>query len=395
VLLAVFLGYLISLRPTTVLAFCLISGFAIVSKLFAITFADGRNFSRKKSIYSATALVSSVLILSRLSYFEIVIGVIILAVYLLYPFCNGRTPFDAMHHALRYVFLFVLGFGSQAFWNETALATLSAIVLFSVVGELLTGLQKESNSTKSTASVLGIKRSLVAIISLVFIASLITSFAMNNLFEFPVQLYGMFVPFYVIPALVLDLFLTVPLLRKLNAKHVDAFHSIRRKEVVAIIVMSLSVLVLFQAGRAGMTVTVNSQDYSFTVHGRTIIAGRNSWDVPWIVFDYENEDNYYYVVFHTDGVLELSERIQGQYRRYVSWCQTTLTPFDWNSFQIALNQTTVTVRLDGKYQLNSSRQLIAETSSIIISGSTPNQKGPLWVAAEYSIAIVNATNSLD
>jgi hypothetical protein len=391
---AVFFGYLISLRPTTILAFFLVSGFAVTSKLFAMIFADGRNSSRKTIVYSMTALASSVLLLTRLSSFEIIMGVLILMLYCLHPICNGRTPFDVIHHALRYTFLFILGYGSQASWNGTALLSLLAIVLFSLVGELLTGLRKASDSIRSTASLLGIKRSLAAIISIIFIASLIASFAMNNLFEFPIQFNGTVVPFYVIPALALDLFLTIPLIRRLNAKHVDAFHSIRRKEATALIVMSLTILVVFQTGRVGTTVTVNSIDYSFNVGIRTIIAGRHSWDVPWIVFDYINEDNYYYVVFHKNGLLELSERIEGQYRRFISSCPTELSPFEWNDFQIILNETTVTVKLDGEYQITSSRQLVAETSSIIISASTPNQDGPLWVACTYSITLINETDAL-
>jgi hypothetical protein len=120
---------------------------------------------------------------------------------------------------------------------------------------------------------------------------------------------------------------------------------------------------------------------------RTFIAGPHSWDVPWIVFDYVNQDNYYYVVFHKDGTLELSQKIDGQLRLYVSWCATPLTPFEWNNFQIDLNATTVTVKLDGKYQLTTTRELAAETSSIIISPTTPNQDGASWIACDYRIAV--------
>jgi hypothetical protein len=270
---------------------------------------------------------------------------------------------------------------------------LLAVVLFSLAGELLAGLRKASDSVRSTVSLLGTKGSLAVIISFIFIASLIASFAVNNVFEFPIQFSGTFVPFYVLPALALDLFLTMPLIRKLNAKYADAFHSMRRKEVPTMIVVSLLILVAFHAERVGTTVTVDARDYSFNVGIRTIIAGRQSWDVPWIVFDYINASNFYYVVFHKDGILELSERIEGQYRRYVSWCPTELTPFEWNDFQIVLNETTVTVKLDGEYQLTSSRQLVAKTSSIIISGSTPNH-GPLWVACTYHITLINETHAL-
>jgi hypothetical protein len=393
VLVTLFLGYLISLRPTISLDFFLVIVFVVTSKLFAMVFAEDRNASKKMRIYSTIALALLILLLTQLPSFEIIIGVLILTLYALYPICDGRAPFDITHHALRYVFLFILGFGSQAFGSETALMTILAIVLFSVAGELFAGLGKGSDSVKSAASLLGIKRSLAAIIPLIFVASLITSFVFNNLFEFPIQIGGTFVPFYAVPALALDLFLTLPLLRKLNAKHVDAFHLMRRKEVAAMLVVLLLILVVFQIGRIGTTVTVNSTNYSFSVGIRTFIAGPHSWDVPWIVFDYVNEDNYYYVVFHKEGTLELSQKIDGQFQRYVSSCATQRTPFEWHDFQIVLNETTVTVKLDGEYQLATSRHLVAEISRIIISPSTPNQNGPIWIACTYHISVINETNA--
>gem|GEM_PF-1114140 len=392
VLVTVFFGYLISLRPTISLAFCLVCVFVVTSKLFAIIFAEDKNPSKKKGIYSAIALALLIPLLIQLSSFELIMGVSILILYALYPICNGRAPFDLIHHALRYVFIFILGYGSQPFWNETALLTILAIVFFSAAGELLAGLGKGKDSIKSAASLLGIKRSLAAIISLIFIASLIAAFAFNSMFEFPIQFGSTLVPFYIIPALAIDLFLTKSLMEKLSEKHVDAFHSMRRKEVAAVVVIAIVILVVFQTGRIATRVTVNSKDYSFDVGIRTIIAGPHSWDVPWIVFDYTNEDNYYYVVFHKDGILELSQKIDGQYQQYISSYATQLTPFGWHDFQIVLNQTTVAVELDGKYQVTAPRQLIAETSSIIISPSIPNPNGPLWIACTYRITLINKTN---
>jgi hypothetical protein len=392
VLLTVFFGYvisfLISLRPTIN---PLVFVFAATSKLFAMMFAEDRNASKKTRICSTIALALLILLLTQLSSFEIIMGVLILMLYSFYPICNGRAPFDVIHHALRYILIFILGYGSQAFWNETALLAILAIVLFSLAGELLAGLGKGRDSIKNAASLLGIKRSLAAITSLIFIASLITSFVFNNLFEFPIQFNETFVPFYIIPALALDLFLTKPLMKKLNEKHADAFHLIRRKEVTAMVVMSLLILVVFQTGRIGTTAAVNSRDYSFDVGIRTLIAGAHSWDVPWIVFDYVNEDNYYYVVFHKDGLLELSQKMDGQYRGYISFCATQLTPFQWHDFQIVLNETTVAVTLDGEYQVTTSRHLVAETSSIIISPSTPNPEG-IWIACMCRITLINETN---
>jgi hypothetical protein len=379
VLLTVFFGCLVSARPTIS---PLVFVFAGASKLFAVMFAEDRNASKKTRIYSAIALASLFPLLVGLSSFEIIMGVLILMLYFLYPLGNGRAPFDVIHHALRYILIFILGYGSQAFCNETALLAILAIALFSLAGELLAGLGKSRDSGKSAALLLGIKRSLIAIVSLVFIASLLASLVLNDLFEFPIQINETFIPFYIVPALALDLFLTMPLMKALNEKHVDAFHLMRRKEVIAMVIMALLILVVFQTGRISTGVAVSSRNYSFDVGIRTFIAGAYGWDVPWIVFDYVNEDNYYYVVFHKDGILELSQKMDGQYRYYESSLQTQQTPFQWHNFHIVLNETTVAVRLDGEYQVSTTRHPVADTSSIIISPSCGR-----WIACTYRISI--------
>jgi hypothetical protein len=311
-----------------------------------------------------------------------IIGVLILVLYSLYPLVDGRAPFDVVHHVLRYVFLFALGFGSQAFFGETALLAILAIALFSVAGELLAGLRKNVNG-RSAASLLGVKRSLIVIVSSIFIASLMAVFVLNALFEFPIDINGAFVPFYIVPVLAVDVFLTMHLMKLLGTRGVDPFNLMRRKELVVLLLASLSILVLFQTGSVSPVVAVKSRDYSFDVGIRTFISGPNSWDVPWIVFDWVNEDNYYYVVFHKDGVLELSQKMNGQTTVYVSSVKTPLTPFEWNSFHIVLNETTVAVRLDGEYQVATTRHFLSDPSSTI---SIVHPTG-FWITCTYSITI--------
>jgi len=379
----VFFGYLISSK-LAISPFVFV--FVVMSKLFSMMFAEDRDASKKTRIYSTIALGSLIPLLTVLTPFEIVIGILILIVYSIYPICSGKAPFDAMHHATRYILIFILGYGSLRLFNATALLAMLAIVLFSFAGELLAGLGKKNDSRKSIASFLGIKKSLTAIIFLIFIASLIASFVLNYLFEFPIQINRTFIPFYIIPALATDLYLAKSLMKAHSEKRVDAFHLIRKKEVIVIGVVLLLIFVTFQTGRVSTEMAVTSRNFSFDVHIRTIIAGTYSWDVPWIVFDYTNEDNYYYVVFHTDGVLELSQKIDGQYLRYVSSVKTQLTPFQWNTFHIVLNETTVTVRLDGEYQVTTPRRLEADTSNVIISPTMPAHSG-IWIACIYTINI--------
>jgi hypothetical protein len=384
VLLTVFAGYLISAfisARSTIDP--LVFVFAATSKLFAVMFTENRDGSKKTRIYSTIALASLFPLLIGLTNLEITMGILILMLYSLYPLVNGKAPFDAMHHILRYVFIFVIGYGSQAFFNETALSAILAIVLFSLAGELLAGLRKNSGNTRNAASILGSRRSSAVIVFSIFTASLAAAFVFNDLFEFPIQINEMSIPFYVIPALVMDVFLTAPLMKALlHGKRVDPFHVMRRRELMAVLIGSVAILAVLPTGRTSTMLPVSSRDYSFDVGIRTYIAGPHGWDVPWIVFDYVNESNYYYVVFHKDGFLELSQKVDGQTLYYESSLKTQLTPFQWHNFHILLNETTITVRLDGEYEVSTTRNSVSDTSSIIVSPSTG-----FWTACTYDIKV--------
>jgi len=379
----VFAGYLISASTSArPIIDPLVLVFVGTSKLFTIAFTENENTSKKTRIYLTLALASLFPLLIGLTAFEVIIGVLILMLYSVYPIVIGKAPFDVMHHVLRYVFIFVLGYGSLAFFTEAGLLVVLAVALFSLAGELLVGLRRNCGTSKEAASLLGIKRSLIVIVSSIFIASLMTAFVFNDLFEFPIQISEMSIPFYIVPALAIDLFLMMPLMKALNGKCPDPFRLMRRRELIVVLAISLSILILFQMGRIGTEMEANSRNYSFDVGIRTFIAGRNSWDVPWIVFDYVNENNYYYIVFHKDGILELSQKTNGQTRYYESSLKTQLTPFQYHTLHIILNETTVIVRLDEEYQVSTTRQAVSGPSSIIVSRPTG-----FWITCIYSINI--------
>ncbi len=383
VLVAVLAGYLISSSVTArSIINPLVFVFVGTSKLFMTAFTEDGNTSKKTRTYLAIALASLLPLLTGLAPFELTMGVLILMLYALYPFVDGKAPFDAVHHVLRYVLIFVLGYGSLTLLNRTASLAILTIVLFSLAGELLVGLRKKCSVSKESVSSSEIKRSMILVISSIFIASLMSAFLVNDLFEFPLQINGMFVPFYIVPALAIDLFLMMPFVNVLNGRFLDPFRSMRGRELVVILIVSLSILILFQTGRTDTEVQVNSRNYSFDVGIRTFIAGQNSWDVPWIIFDYVNEDNYYYIVFHKDGVLELSQKTNGQIRYYESSLETQLSPFEHHDFHILLNETSVMVRLDDEYQVAAARQAISSPTCIMISHPTG-----FWIACIHSINI--------
>ena len=386
VLLTVFMGYLISASTSTrPMIAPLIFVFVGASKLFTIAFTENKETSHKSRIYLTIALASLLPILIGLTSFEIIVGVLILMLYFLYPLVDGKAPFDVMHHVLRYFFIFTLGYGSQAFQNEIAVLAILAIAFFSVAGELAAGLKKNSRVVKNTASLLGIKGSLIVTASSILIASLVSAFAINGLAEFPIQINQTSIPFYVMPALAIDLFLMMPLMKILTGKCPDPCQLMRRRELVVILMIAISVLVLLQTVRISTEVQVDSRNYSFDVGIRTFIAGANSWDVPWILFDYLNENNYYILVFQKDGILELSQKIDGETIYFESFLKTQLTPFQYHNFHIVLNDTTLVIRLDQEYSMSATRNLEPtprSRESIMISRPTG-----FWITFTYTMNV--------
>jgi hypothetical protein len=354
--------------------------FVAVSKLITIAFTENEKACKKRRIYLAIALALLLPLLLGLTTFEFVVGALILVIYSVYPLVDGKAPLDILHHVLRYFLIFMLGYGSEAFLNKTTLLAISAVALFSIAGELAAGVKKDNSAKRSTASLLGTNISLTVIVSSIPIATIMATFVLNDLVEFPIQISGISFPVYVVPALALDVFLMTPLTKVLTGKCPDPCNLMRRRELIAIFMISLSVLVLFQTGRISTEVKVNSRDYSFDVSIRTFIAGPNTWDVPWIVFDYVNDDNYYYLVLHKDGFLEISKKIDGKISYYESSVKTQSTPFQCHNFHILLNETNVLVTLDGEHSLSTTRHSASGPFSILISRPTG-----FWITFTYSI----------
>lgn len=374
VLLTVFLGYALSFKP---ISHPFVFLFAVASKLYAIVFEEDIEASKKVRIYQITVLILSILFITKLSLLSELTGILILILYTVYPFLKAKAPFDLLHHILRYVLLFILGYDGINFNNQMAQLALSAVVFSAVMGELLEGLRGDKINKKSTASLLGIRKSLIVVIFLAFAVSFAFSYILNYLFEFPVQISNIFIPFYMMLAPIPTLFLMKPLIETGKGKKTDTHFLIKKVEIAAIIMTLLLILVVLHTGRVETDIIVGSRNYNFDVEIKTIIAGTNTWEVPWILFDYVDQDNYYYVLLHKNGMLELSQVIDGQRETYIASIKTPSTAFQWHNFRINPNNTTITVALDGKYQLTAPRNSTGTVFRIKISSSIP---GHFWLA---------------
>ena len=372
VLLVAFIGYLISLRETGLTAILL---FAAASKLFSVIFGEDAEASKRTRICSAVPLSVSIIFLCKLSQFQLIAGISILTVYACYPLMEGKAPFDVLHHALRYALLFLLAYNTASLNDALASLALLVIALFSAAGELISGLPNKTKN-RGTASLLGIRRSSIAAALLILIASLVSAYAFNIMYEFPIQVGNMSIPFYTLPALLIAYILVRPLIKAANGGRADLPYSFRKKEAMTLAIMSITVLAVLWGGATNVDTAVNSRDYSLDVEIRTIIAGKNSWDLPWILFDYRNQSNYRYLLLHKDGTLELSQVVNGQRETHIASLKTTLNPFQQHSFHITLNETAIVIALDGEYQMSAPRHQSDSTSRIKISSRTPC----LWLA---------------
>ena len=99
-----------------------------------------------------------------------------------------------------------------------------------------------------------------------------------------------------------SLFITQPV--SIGKSH-HAPISVRKREIVAILLCAVLVSTpRSDEGRPQQTAP--QPNYTVTVGMQTIVTGPNSWDGQWIIFNYPNPRNFYYILLHTDGTLELA-----------------------------------------------------------------------------------------
>ena len=372
VLLVAFLGYFISLTvgvPPNLTIFFVVSFFALTSKLFSIMLGEDVKASRKTKIFSIIPFsLSIIVVFAKFSFFQILMAMVILVLYMVYPLLRGKIFLDIFHHTSRYAFLFLLAFGSINL-DYIAFLTLLTIILFSMAGELISGLRREGKY-QGTVSLLGFKKSLIFTAGLMVSGLLVSVYIFNGMFDFPIFVGNFSIPFYFIPSIILAYFLVKPLIKALKTGRMDVFYIVRKKEVMAIVVIFI-LFTFVWVGKTNLEIPVNSKNYSFNVEIRAFIVGKNTWDVPWILFDYVDENNYYYILLHKHGVLELARLVEGKREPYIASIQTSQTPFQTHKYHVFLNKTTITVILDGKYKLTAPRHPPATNPKIKISSEIP------------------------
>ncbi len=87
--------------------------------------------------------------------------------------------------------------------------------------------------------------------------------------------------------------------------------SVRRRELVAIALVALVLVSTPALTRVNLEQQAPGPSYTVTVGMQTFVTGPNPWDGQWIIFNYQNPRNFYYVLLHTDGTLELARDVNG------------------------------------------------------------------------------------
>jgi len=93
------------------------------------------------------------------------------------------------------------------------------------------------------------------------------------------------------------------------------------------------------------------RDYEYTARLKTDRAGKHNWNVPRLVFRFQDPDNYYYLVPNKDGRLELAKHEHGKWKTWLASAPDYGDPTAWHTYKIRVVGNTITVFADGKKML--------------------------------------------
>jgi hypothetical protein len=369
VVLAVLFGVL--LDPSRFPALLVVS-FALSSKAFALFAGENERFFAHLRWASVPLAVVSLIILLFLPPIEMALGAVILVLYLNYPLlirAREKSPLDVLFHGLRYSLLFWLGYAGSP--TVASAAAVSVVFLFGVSGELLVGLRSQG-SWRTTASRLGAASTVRIVNILTFLLVVLGSLIFSQEVNFPLMLGGLAFPIPLLVGVLVAIFIMRPVSFVRRAR---APLSVRRREIVAIALVALVLISTPLLTRVDIQQPLPQPNYTISVGMQTIVTGPNAWDGQWIVFNYQNSKNFYFILMHTDGTLELSRYVNGTKEAQIEEVRTGLSPFSYHNYVISVLSGELTVSVDGKQYL--SAQISNPGGEFIISQTSPDAN--LWV----------------
>jgi hypothetical protein len=318
--------------------------FAVCSKIFALVIGENKRLFAHSRWAALPLAVLSLLTLLLLSPPEAVMGVIVMLLYLSYPQlirAREKSPLDVLFHGTRYAFLFWMGYyGGLSLLGITAV---SMVFLFGVAGELLVGL-KSDPEWRTTASRLGTQAT-VRIVNLLIPALIVLgSFLFSLEVNFPLLVGAVAVPVPLLFGIAVAAFVTLPI--SLGKSH-HAPISVRKRELIALLICMMVVVGVPLGTRVDLSQSTPQPNYTVNVGMQTFVTGPHVWDGQWIIFNYSNKQNFYYILLYTNGTLELGGYVNGTHEGHLQRTSTNYSPFRWHDYQISVVNGEASISIDG------------------------------------------------
>lgn len=318
--------------------------FAVSSKVFALVIGENKRLFAHSRWAALPLAVLSLFTLLFLSAGEMVLGVVVMLLYLSYAQLirtRERSPLDVLTHGARYAVLFWMGYyGALNLLSATAI---TMVFLFGVSGELLVGL-RSNPQWKTTASRLGTARTVRVVNLLIPALIILGSFLFSQEVDFPLIVAGVAVPVPLLAGIALAVFVTLPVS---IGKSLHAPISVRKRELIALLIC-LAVFAAIPLGtRVDLSQNAPQANYAVNVGMQTFVTGPHSWDGQWIIFNYSDKGDFYYILLHTNGTLELGRRVDGFAEPNLQDTATSYSPFQWHDYEIQVVNGEATISIDG------------------------------------------------
>ena len=300
-------------------------------------------------------LTVSILFLSLLPSKIVPLGVLSLIINFTYSWgvrARLRPLLDVLYHGAHCAIPFIMVYALYIPFDGTGLLVAAIIWIGGAVSELMREVRNydfDRTYGKTTVVKLGVRKSLILCLGLMFAWFSLIGIASERIFFFPLKIFGFSVPiqFLVLPPL--SLFILMPIIEgvKNESYQKDTRVRFRRRAIyVILILVSTSVAVFGYSSKRVYYGDMGWENYVIGLDVRTVISGPDHWSVAFIRFRYLDEANHYYLLMDRNGVLELT-KVVGSEKTFLRFVETGLSPFDWHSFEIILYGHTINVLVDG------------------------------------------------
>ncbi len=311
----------------------------------------------KKSMVSIILifLAGSIFLLSLLPSKIVPLGVISLIIDFTYSWgvrARLRPILDILYHGAHCAIPFIMVYALYIPFDGTGLLVAVIIWIGGAVSELMREVRNydfDRTYGKTTVVMLGVRKSLVLCLVLMFAWLSLIGMASERIFFFPLKFFGFIVPIQYLVLPPLSLFILMPIIKGIRngSYQTDTRVRFRKKAIyVLLILVSISVAVFAYSSKRVYYRDIGWENYVIGLDVRTVISGPDSWSVAFIRFRHLDEANHYYLLMDRNGVLELT-KVVGSEKTFLRFVKTDLSPFDWHSFEIKQYRNSINVSVDG------------------------------------------------